>query len=333
MSLYVDNPNWATNIYLLETTDSVIGGPSGISNQATKEIADRTALIKNELEKQGIYLNDSPATKFEGVNTINDVTFDAAVVTGDVVYYNAGDTKFYQAISDGTDKDEVVGIADVENLKVITSGIIKTSYTFTPSENLYLSGTTLGVIENTISNVYIGKYLYDGLISLGGIGSGLDADKLDGLDSSAFARINGDNTKTFKVSDAINGDEAVSKAQLDLKATLAEAQAYDLGVGQTWQNVTASRSAGVTYTNTTGKPIMVFLGTGETRSSTVGYNSSAVIYVDNIIVASATNNNLNVASGGVPVSSAQTIVPSGSTYKFDWEVGYDDGVLLITELR
>jgi len=117
------------------------------------------------------------------------------------------------------------------------------------------------------------------------------------------------------------------------KATLAEVQAYDLGVGQTWQDVTASRSARVTYTNTTGKPIMVFLGTGETRSSTNGYNSIAVIYVDNIIVASATNNNLNVASGGVPVSSAQTIVPSGSTYKFDWEVGYDDGVLLITELR
>ena len=105
-----------------------------------------------------------------------------------------------------------------------------------------------------------------------------------------------------------------------------------IGVGQTWQNVTASRSAGVTYTNTTGKPIMVFLGTGETRSSTYGLDSWAVIYVDNIIVASATNNNSHVTSG-VPVSSAQTIVPPGSTYKFSWEVGYDDGILLITELR
>ena len=47
-----------------------------------------------------------------------------------------------------------------------------------------------------------------------GSGSGLDADKLDGLDSTAFALANGDNTKTFKVSDAINADEAVSKGQL-----------------------------------------------------------------------------------------------------------------------
>lgn len=30
-----------------------------------------------------------------------------------------------------------------------------------------------------------------------------------------------------------------------------------LGVGQTWQNVTASRSAGVTYTNTTGNAIAI----------------------------------------------------------------------------
>ena len=32
-----------------------------------------------------------------------------------------------------------------------------------------------------------------------------------------------------------------------------------LGVGQTWQDLSGSRSTGVTYTNTTGKPIMVSL--------------------------------------------------------------------------
>ena len=47
-----------------------------------------------------------------------------------------------------------------------------------------------------------------------GTGSGLDADLLDGLDSTAFAKIQGDNTKTFKVSDAINADEALAKGQL-----------------------------------------------------------------------------------------------------------------------
>ena len=38
---------------------------------------------------------------------------------------------------------------------------------------------------------------------------------------------------------------------------LVSTQPFDgLGVGQTWQDVTASRAAGVTYTNSTGKPIV-----------------------------------------------------------------------------
>lgn len=40
------------------------------------------------------------------------------------------------------------------------------------------------------------------------------------------------------------------------QAMLANA-VVPLGVGQTWQNVTASRAVGTTYTNTTGRPIFV----------------------------------------------------------------------------
>lgn len=55
------------------------------------------------------------------------------------------------------------------------------------------------------------------------------------------------------VVDSINGvDISVSPP-----ATQVYANSYDLGVGQTWQDVTASRVAGTTYTNSTGKPIMV----------------------------------------------------------------------------
>lgn len=41
-----------------------------------------------------------------------------------------------------------------------------------------------------------------------------------------------------------------------LKA-VTDALPSPIGVGQTWQNVTASRSSGTSYQNTTGKPIMV----------------------------------------------------------------------------
>ncbi|WP_234007515.1 phage tail protein [Cronobacter sakazakii] len=40
---------------------------------------------------------------------------------------------------------------------------------------------------------------------------------------------------------------------------LGEAAKVSLGVGQTWQDMTSSRSIGVVYTNTTGKPIQLLL--------------------------------------------------------------------------
>lgn len=40
-----------------------------------------------------------------------------------------------------------------------------------------------------------------------------------------------------------------------------------IGVNQTWQNLTASRASGTTYTNTTGKPIMILMGRSATDVS------------------------------------------------------------------
>ena len=76
-----------------------------------------------------------------------------------------------------------------------------------------------------------------------------------------------------------------------------------LGVGQTWQNVTASRSNDVTYTNTTGRPIMF----------TVTTNSAAYavpqMFVDGISVMLAPFDATNGRAAG------WALVPAGSTYK------------------
>lgn len=82
--------------------------------------------------------------------------------------------------------------------------------------------------------------------------------------------------------------------------SLSTANSYDLGVGQTWQDVTASRSAGVTYTNSTGKPIMFVLITNA---------SSTSITVDSKLVG-----RLNHGSSADDTVSA--IVPNGSTYSY-----------------
>ena len=74
-------------------------------------------------------------------------------------------------------------------------------------------------------------------------------------------------------------------------ATTAFVAATAVGVGQTWQDVKASRPVGVTYTNTTGRPIMVAIDT-----------SGETVIVDGLQL---------VASGPYGV---QFIVPAGSTY-------------------
>jgi subtilase family serine protease len=50
--------------------------------------------------------------------------------------------------------------------------------------------------------------------------------------------------------------DAVTEAMLATAVT-------PIGVDQTWQNVTASRASGTTYTNTTGRPIFGFVTYGQ----------------------------------------------------------------------
>ena len=76
------------------------------------------------------------------------------------------------------------------------------------------------------------------------------------------------------------------------------------GVGQTWQDVTASRALGTTYTNTTGKPIQVVMYGAPVSS---GNNT---LVVDGISISSyITNDTPSGASGTI-----SGIVPHGSTY-------------------
>lgn len=83
-----------------------------------------------------------------------------------------------------------------------------------------------------------------------------------------------------------------------------------LGLGQTWQNMTGSRALSTTYTNSTGKPIMV--------SVKGAVNSGA-----NVIL---TVGGLAISQQGNTTTSAETltvcgIVPPGATYQVQMESG------------
>lgn len=74
-----------------------------------------------------------------------------------------------------------------------------------------------------------------------------------------------------------------------------------IGVGQTWQDVKASRSSGVTYTNNTGRPIMVSV-------SQQSPNGNAQFYINGVIVGQV----------GGDLNNGQVfsfIIPDQNTYK------------------
>ena len=74
-----------------------------------------------------------------------------------------------------------------------------------------------------------------------------------------------------------------------------------VGVGQTWQNVTGSRAKSVTYTNSTGKPILVHV------QKNSGQNT-LTLAVDGLAVS-------QFGGYGIEAQAAVTaIVPNGSTY-------------------
>lgn len=102
---------------------------------------------------------------------------------------------------------------------------------------------------------------------------------------------------------------AAAPSQQSTKAYVDAALSHTLGVGQTWQDMTASRAAGTDYQNTTGRPIAVSITTGSTTANTALYLGVAT--PANILVA---------ATGTGPtarIMSHQAVVPAGHYYRFD----------------
>lgn len=87
-----------------------------------------------------------------------------------------------------------------------------------------------------------------------------------------------------------------------------------LGDGQTYQDLSASRSSGTTYTNSTGKPIFVFIY--------VQNNVTTTIVVGGVTIRNASAVSTNQFSFIVPNSQAYTVTFSAGA-----------GTVLWTELR
>ena len=122
------------------------------------------------------------------------------------------------------------------------------------------------------------------------------------------------NSITAKQEDAAVTEKAVSE--------FVAASQSGLGIDQTWQDVKDQRQAGVTYTNTTGRPIMVCI------QATMNYGvATCPIFVDGIKVGEVwEHHTVN------KVDHVTFIVPNGSTYKADLTIGVHS-IFIWSELR
>jgi hypothetical protein len=81
-----------------------------------------------------------------------------------------------------------------------------------------------------------------------------------------------------------------------------------IGVNQTWTNVTASRASGTTYTNSTGKPIMVSIQMGQ-----VGNSQNTQFLIGGTAINDG-NGGMGIQGIGSTWWAAIHIVPNGVTY-------------------
>lgn len=112
-----------------------------------------------------------------------------------------------------------------------------------------------------------------------------------------------------EVSSAVASGVAPKANTTDLK---------EIGVGQTWQDLTASRILGTTYTNSTGKPIEV-----SAYSNVANVSKQIDMIINGVIV-----NTHSIT--GTAVVWGSMIVPPGATYKISMN---GDSIYKWSELR
>lgn len=130
------------------------------------------------------------------------------------------------------------------------------------------------------------------------------------------------NNKALTADIALNAGDvgAYTKAEVDSRISAGSG----LGYGQTWKDVKTSRALSTTYTNSTGKPILVSVSPNGARDHYMGFDG----FVNNVKVA------VSVGFGGESKPQLCFIVPNGSSYKVEYSASVTkNGINMWTELR
>lgn len=172
-------------------------------------------------------------------------------------------------------------------------------------------------IEDTSRNVTLTVDTADGQSAdpeavIGLSGAGVDTFSrirlnIDGVDVGVFSSIGGEGifqVQNILVADELNAASLGNGLRDAVDARVAE---QALGVGQTWQDVSGSRSLGTDYQNTDGRPIMVTIWGVADATATIQVSADQVTWHD---MGMFQDNNAGPDYGG-----ADLIVPASHWYR------------------
>lgn len=329
-TVYIDDLDVTTSIVVGGTVDGRDVAADGTKLDAIEAAADVTdatnvtaagALMDSEL-------TDIASVKAldQGVATTDTPTFAGVVTLGNV---DGRDVSV-----DGTKLDTIETGADVtDTANVTAAGALMDSEVDADIKTLVLPAST------TIST--FGASLVDdataaaALVTLGVTSTAAELNALDGI------------TATVTELNYTDGVTSAIQTQIDAKAALAsptftgvpaaptaatttsttqlattafvqqEITAQSLGVGQTWQDVKASRAVSTSYQNTTGRPIEVaikgYIGGSSGRTFEASVDNSTWIVVGWI---GGNNNTTSATSATIPDDWYYRV--NGSLSAFSW---------------
>ncbi|MDU5863301.1 MAG: pyocin knob domain-containing protein, partial [Acinetobacter sp.] len=242
------------------------------------------------LNSNGIDCNAATATKLQNSRAINGVTFDgtqAITITAEQ-RLNGGienESQLNAALTAGvyvcSSNDGLAGIYGYGFLQVYRSGAA-IAQVFFPHLTGGSNDVFFAVRQSWDSGQSWGGWYY----------SGKNADSASKLKTARNIAITG------AVSGSANFD---GSGNITINTTSNNA----IGVGQSWSDVTSSRSSNTTYTNTTGKPIQIMVLTPSWNNA-----GSFDLLVDGITVMSIGNQD-----GYNQSKPTSVLIPNGSTYR------------------
>ncbi|SKC78237.1 hypothetical protein SAMN05445504_2361 [Burkholderia sp. CF099] len=187
------------------------------------------------------------------------------------------------------------------------AGLTNVNVTLTPAQaaknKITLAGTLTGNIQ-----IIMPTWLKDWVVTNNTTGAFTATCKTSAGTGIAIPQ-NGSPTKI--VGDGTNITQPAENIAAATQSQQPVQYSQVFGLGQSWQNVSASRAIGTTYTNSTGKAIAV--SASMTSTST---QNTATITVGGVTINGSSN-----YAAGAPASSVFAIVPPGISYQVNQTAG------------